>query len=255
MEFKPRMFSYDRYKQIVKHLSVTLDLPIKDYTDISKETDRFLLVRHDVEYSPQRALRLARFEHEHLSLKSSYFFQIRNNTYNLLSDVNLGIVKEITEMGHNIGLHVHTGLWSGRDLSSFVKKEINLMESATGLSIDRFSYHRPKISMLSKPLRIEGKINAYDPLYFHFFESNLPKTPPVTYISDSNHRWKFGHPLDLKFGVNKVHLLTHPFSWTEDGYENISNFKSLIEEKNAEMIESIDREIKTFPPELKVIDV
>ena len=245
-------FSYKSYEETISHLTNTLELPLTDYSDVNKETPRFLIVRHDVEFSPARAFSLASFENKHLDIKSSYFFQTRNNTYNLLSDINLDLLNKIADMGHSIGLHVHTGVMSSDDLSSFVKKEINLMESATGLSIDRFSYHRPKSSMLSKPLRIEGKINAYDPLYFHFFESSPPEKFSVSYISDSNHRWKFGHPLDLKRGISKVHLLTHPFSWTKTGRKNVENFASLISEKQEEMIESIDREIKTFPKELKV---
>jgi len=245
-------FSYKEYGKIISYLTTGVDLPVTDYSSIDEASSRFLILRHDVEYSPERALKLAEFECRNLNVRSSYFFQTRNNTYNLLSDVNLAIVKKISKMGHRIGLHVHTGTWTGANLDKFVEDEILLMESASGLSIDRFSYHRPKSSMLSKPLRIEGKINAYDPLYFHFFESNLPKTPPVTYISDSNHRWKFGHPLDLKQGISRVHLLTHPFSWTKSGHKNTENFASLILEMKEEMIESINREIKTFPKELLI---
>ena len=248
-------FSYKEYEKIISYLTSEIDLPVTDYSSIDETSSRFLILRHDVEYSPERALKLAEFEFNNLNVKSSYFFQTRNNTYNLLSGLNLAIVKKILKMGHRIGLHVHTGTWTGTNLCKFVEDEIHLMELASGLSIDRFSYHRPKKEMLSCPLKIKGKINAYDPMYFDFYESGPPEQVSVSYISDSNHRWKFGHPLDLKLSVNKVHLLTHPFSWTKHGYKNISNFTSLIEEKNFEMIESIDREIKTFPPELKAINV
>ena len=85
-------------------------------------------------------------------------------------------------------------------------------------------------------------------LYFHSYKDRAPKSLRVKYISDSNHMWKFGHPLTTN--NSKLQLLMHPFSWTQKGYENTRNFETLITEKNKEMISSISSEIKTFPTEL-----
>ena len=60
--------------------------------------------------------------------------------------------------------------------------------------------------------------------------------------------WKYGYPVTAS--NSKLQLLIHPFSWTKKGYENTRNFKTLITEKNKEMISSISSEIKTFPTEL-----
>lgn len=44
----------------------------------------------------------------------------------------------------------------------------------------------------------------------------------------------------------KVQGLIHPYSWTENGYDNLHNFGSMIGEKNNELIESIDQECRHF---------
>ena len=49
-----------------------------------------------------------------------------------------------------------------------------------------------------------------------------------------------------------MQLLTHPYSWTEDGYDNISNFTKLIRERNAELLEDMNTETKSFPNELLI---
>ncbi|MDR0220792.1 MAG: hypothetical protein LBI54_05230, partial [Lachnospiraceae bacterium] len=45
---------------------------------------------------------------------------------------------------------------------------------------------------------------------------------------------------------DKIQILTHPFAWTEKGYDNFHNYQSLIREKRREMIDSIDSECKDF---------
>ena len=71
------------------------------------------------------------------------------------------------------------------------------------------------------------------------------------YLADSNHEWKYGYPLDFDFSkINKLQLLTHPFSWTKTGGDNYSNFLSLIRERNNELVNSMNTETNTFPKEL-----
>ena len=73
----------------------------------------------------------------------------------------------------------------------------------------------------------------------------------MLYLSDSNHNWEFGYPLDFDFSkVDNLQLLTHPYSWTENGGDNYGNFLSLIRERNTELLYSMDTETNTFPKEL-----
>jgi len=243
-------FSYKEYIKIIKFLTETRDLPLVDYADITEQTKCFCILRHDVEYSPERALQLASLESDVLKIKSSYFFQIRNNAYNLFSDKNIDIVNEIASLGHKIGLHVHHGARKQKTIEDYISEDIKLMESVLGLEIDRYAHHRPTKEIFLEKADIPGKINAYGKKYFHFFSGVKPNKLNVIYMSDSNHCWKFGTPLDVAPSEKKVYVLTHPFSWTREGYNNFDNFKLLVEEKNKESIISINNEIKTFPHEL-----
>ena len=242
-------FSYDEYKEIIGFLTKHRGLKVLDYCDIDDESDQFCILRHDVEYSPDRALTLAKFEANSLGVSSSYFFQFRNNTYNMFSQKNLSIIHEIHKLGHKIGLHVHLDACDNW-INDYIIRDIKTMELALGIDIDRYSYHRPPIGLLEKNLIVDNKVNVYDKMYFHFYKGEKPRSLDVSYISDSNHQWKFGHPLDILDNVTKVHLLFHPFSWTKKGYENFDNFKMLVKEKKNELVQSMNDEIKTFPEDL-----
>jgi len=239
-------FSYKEYIHIIDWVKTNYN--IMKFSDITSSTDNFCVIRHDVEYSIDRAYRLATLEYE-LGIETTYLFQIRNNCYNALSVRNISLIQEIHNLGHTIGLHVHRGLLHNYDnISDLVKQDIDILSNSTNLDINIFSFHRPAIDMLLSNLKIEGLINAYGNLYFHSYKNSAPKSLRVEYISDSNHMWKYGYPLIAS--NSKLQLLMHPFSWTKGGYENTRNFETLIIEKNKEIISSISSEIKTFPTEL-----
>ena len=100
-------------------------------------------------------------------------------------------------------------------------------------------------------MEVSGKINCYAKEFFHYFQGEKPNELRVHYVADSNHKWKYGHPLDLDFSkVNRIQLLTHPYSWTENGYENMNNFTRLIRERTDELVSDMNGETNTFPKEL-----
>ena len=96
------MFSYNEYKNIIN--IIKNHLPIVDFSDVNEQTDRFCVLRHDIEFSIDRAYELAKVEKE-LGVTSTYTVQVRNNTYNALSEKNINLVKKIKDLGHHIGLH------------------------------------------------------------------------------------------------------------------------------------------------------
>ena len=98
------------------------------------------------------------------------------------------------------------------------------------------------------------KINCYSEQFFHYFSGEKPKDLRVHYLADSNHDWKYGHPFNVDYWdlPQKMQLLTHPYSWTEEGYQNISNFTKLIKERNGELLTDMNSETKTFPKELLI---
>ena len=133
-------FSYEEYGEIIS--SIQKYLPILDYSEIEKTTEKFCVIRHDVEFSIDRAYDLAVYEHS-LGIETSYMFQIRNNCYNTFSDKNLSKIESIAGMGHKIGLHAHmNALKDIKYIDSYIKNDVNILSALTGFVIDRFSFHR-----------------------------------------------------------------------------------------------------------------
>ena len=244
------MFSYIEYENIIS--LVKMNLPIMDFSDITDETEKFCVLRHDIEFSIDRALKMAEIE-KSLGISSTYTVQLRNNTYNALSQKNIDIIRKINNMGHKIGLHQNPPMMNDEKLIKYILKDIETLEHYYGFEVDRYAFHRcgsnPEI--LKRYVEIPNKINCYDKKFFHYFKGDTPKKLRVYYLADSNHKWKYGHPLELNFNkVNKIQLLTHPYSWTEDGFDNYSNYLTLIRERKVELVESMDTETRTFPKEL-----
>ena len=246
------MFSYNEYKNIIK--LVKSYLPIIDFAGITKETKNYCVIRHDIEFSLDRAYKLALLESK-LGVSSTYTVQLRNNTYNALSDKNLILIHKIEQLGHRIGLHICPDMSSNKNkITEEILQEINILQNYCGFEIDRFAFHRPNLrpELLSWYLEIPGLINCNGKNYFHYFTTR-PDKLDVTYLSDSNHQWKSGHPISLDFNkTKKLQINTHPFSWTEKGFESYGNFLSLIKERNNEMLHDMSSENKAFPKELLI---
>ncbi len=80
------MFSYNEYKNIIG--LIQQNTPIKDFADVTEKTKKYCVIRHDIEFSLDRAYKLAKIEQQ-LGISSTYTVQLRNNTYNALSDKNI----------------------------------------------------------------------------------------------------------------------------------------------------------------------
>ena len=239
-------FSYQEYRYILNW--VKKNYQVMDYGDITDDTESFAVIRHDVEFSPQRALKMAEIDNE-LGIKSSFFFQIRNNCYNSLSSDNIEIINKIHSLGHYIGAHINTSNLHSKDLlDKFIIDDMETLSIYTKLDVDRFSFHRPQSYQLKDYIEVNGFINAYDKKFFHYYENKKPKELRVGYFADSTHKWKYGYPTETNH--KKLQIVLHPYSWTENGYENFENFKSVIKEKNQELVNSFNSECKNFPQEL-----
>ena len=239
------MFSFNDYKEIIRIIKST-----DRYMDYHKAlaSDKFILMRHDVEYSVERAYELAKVESS-MDFTSTFFFQWTNNSYNILSRKNKDLIKDMHERGHTIGLHFAlNGMTDMEQIRKQIVKEIDILNSMFEFKIDTFSIHRPSKDVLRENIKLPGIINAYQDEFFTFAENVTEETPvKVKYISDANHIWRYGYPDEKNILENdKVQILTHPFAWCKKGYDNFDNYKSLIKEKYIELVNSVDNECKDF---------
>ena len=246
------MFSYTEYRNIIT--LVKNSLPIMDFSEVNEEVNTFCVLRHDIEFSIDRALTMARIEHDDLGVHSTYTVQLRNNTYNALSQKNIEAIQEIEDMGHYIGLHQNPPMMDDDELVDYILKDIETLEHYYGFEVDRFAFHRcgSNPGILEKYVEVPNKINCYAKDFFHYFKGDTPEDLRVHYLADSNHDWKYGHPFSIDYwdAPQKMQLLTHPYSWTDEGYDNLDNYTELIRERNGELVHSMNTETKTFPKEI-----
>ena len=73
---------------------------IIDYINNSKShnTEKSLILRHDVDKNPKKALQMAKIEKKY-DICSTYYFRIKDKIF------NEDYIKEISDMGHEIGYH------------------------------------------------------------------------------------------------------------------------------------------------------
>jgi len=239
------MFSFDDYKEIIRIVKSTGNAC--GYKDAINR-DKFVIMRHDVEYSVERAYALSKVE-EGMDFTSTYFFQWTNNSYNVLSRRNMDMIKDMHERGQTIGLHFAlNGMTDMKLIRKQIVKEINMFSEMAGFEIDEFSFHRPSKDVLRENIKLDGILNAYQDDFFTFAENVDENTPvAVKYMSDANHIWRYGYPDEANItSFDRVQILTHPFAWCKKGGDNFTNYKYLVEEKEKELIESINAECKDF---------
>lgn len=239
------MFSYEDYKEIIRIIKSTGRQA--GYEEAAKR-DRFIIMRHDVEYSVDRAYDLAKVESS-MDFTSTWFFQWTNNSYNILSRRNQDMIHEMHDRGHVIGLHYAVnGLSDMEAVRRQIGKEMDILSEMFGFPITQFSVHRPSADILRENIKLPGILNAYQDEFFTFAEKVTEETRlQVKYMSDANHIWRYGYPdRENITGYDKVQILTHPFAWTKKGYDNRDNYATLIQEKYRELVESINNECKDF---------
>ena len=141
-----------------------------------------LLLRHDIDHDCKIAYEMSCLEKK-LNIKSTYFFLLRNNSYNLISDENFNYVKKIEENGHMISLHFDPTIY--RQVNEGLKKEIDVFQNLFNVKVEIISLHRPLKNMLgSENMKILDFRNTYEDLYFK----------KTKYFSDSRGKFRFGSP-------------------------------------------------------------
>lgn len=240
MEFNP---NYNEYRKILRDINQTGKYC--DYKDAVNH-DEFIILRHDIEFSIPRAYELSLIEDSEY-IKSTYFVQLTNQSYNAFSKENVELLKKMHLKGHYIGLHYHChGDLNQKNVMKGILRELSVLETMLEFHIDRFSMHRPAKESKYWEIEIPGIINAYGEDFFCYSDEIVEK-PEVKYIADSKHRWNYGEASLSEFMKHKkIQLLIHPFSWTSHGYNNENNFKSLLNEKSKEMMNTFENEFQRY---------
>ncbi|WP_435184896.1 hypothetical protein [Halobellus sp. EA9] len=198
-------YTYEWYRDFL------LDLRDRGY-DFIKYRERpaaepWVLLRHDVDYDPEKALEIAEIEHE-MDISSTFFVLVTADFYNALSESVGKTFRKIDRLGHDIGLHFDTGrYWEAepnpQELQTKVRSEQTALRALGEFDIvETIAFHNPPSWTLDR--QFDGIESTYEPEFFG----------DIKYESDSLHRWREEPPLqDGK--PSRLQILTHPVLWGE----------------------------------------
>lgn len=230
-------FTYKAYKGMIEKL-LDKNYEISDYKNY-KEKKKVVILRHDIDTSLEKALRIAEIEKE-LNVYSTYFILLNTDFYNINSEKSLKIVKEIKRLGGKIGLHFDEKKYkinSQKDYIKYVNYELNILSRILNEKIDIVSMHRPSKEFLEMDLEIPNVINSYQKVFFNKFK----------YISDSRMNWRESvEEIIEKNQYKALHILTHPFWYEENEKTMEEKLKIFLNSATLERYNSLNENIKNF---------
>lgn len=176
---------------------------------------KHLILRHDLDNSIDQALRVARLDAQQ-GCSSSFFVRVHALGYNLMSLRSLQALREMEDLGHEVGLHLEGGInevVGDEDNFVWADRQRAVFEAATGRSLTGFSVHEP--ARMGGIGFADALLERWsDSVTYHAYEDRFT-TPVMKYLSDSSGNWREGH-FGLWVGREPLlQVLTHPFWWFE----------------------------------------
>ncbi|MDY0276973.1 MAG: hypothetical protein RBQ97_02705 [Acholeplasma sp.] len=250
-------FTYKDYSNFI-NLRKQEGFLFPTFSNFMPSLEKQIIIRHDVDVSIEKALILARIEHD-LNISSTFFFLVSTNFYNVLSSDSKSKLSEIASYGHEIGLHFDETQYNIQNEEEFYRHllfEKVILEKAIGSKVKSFSNHRPSKFVLNG--LSDNKIDMFNAYGKTFFVDSK-------YLSDSRMIWREDIDLALANPDYKNYQIgIHPF-WYSDTkesprqkfneyfrqnlisiyrnlYDNNSNFSEIISED--QIMDAVSRFMK-----------
>ena len=226
LDIKNRDFTSYKFLRLCEAISSTYPtITMTEYIE-KQHSNRFILMRHDVDSTPKRALVTARIEQE-LGIRSTYYFRTTKSIF------KPEIISQIKDMGHDIGYHYETLSEANGDH----EKALDLFRS--NLEKLREVCEVKTICMHGRPLSKYDNRELWETYDFRDFgiigEAYLSVGDDLNYFSDTGRTWGSGNNLrdyipgkiervfaettdDLiklieNKELNNLYILTHPERW------------------------------------------
>ncbi len=200
-------FTYETYESLLRALLKSRDsLCFRDFRD-GESNGPFVLLRHDVDYSLEAALRMAEFE-ARLGVSATYFLLFSSPFYCLLSDNSADFPRRLMAMGHEVGLHYDVRAFKSATeptlFPQLLSAQVELLSVLTGDEVVSIAMHNPSLGG-EDPFVNGSYVSAYEDRF----------TKDIAYYSDSCGAWR-DEFVRLVKGDDlppKLQLLTHPMYW------------------------------------------
>lgn len=229
-------FSYDYYYELLKLLFEN------DYKATSYDEpyifDRSFILRHDVDYSLDKTVRIAEIDHD-LGIKSTFFVLLSSDFYNVYSLRGKRVIDDLHSLGHEIGLHFDEQRYPeyiGKPdaIRSCITHEADILSKEIGLPVSKVSMHRPSREIIDCDLKIRGMVNTYGKEYILNYK----------YVSDSRRRWR--EPFEdyvRERQYDRFQILVHPFWYNEQELSIKESLGRYIRSASSERYDQLDENI------------
>jgi hypothetical protein len=217
-------FDYDTYWWLFERLGRT-HRPVR-FTDVRDgfPADPFFVLRHDVDYSPTAALRLARAEADR-GIRATYFLLPNSFYYNLLSPEHGAFPSRLVALGHEVGLHYAVGFFRNFPRERWVElllQQAALLARLSGTPVHAISMHQPGLDGADPFRGMTGLLNASDDRFVR----------EMVYVSDSCRAWR-DHAWEM-FASDRfpprLHLALHPINWSDEDRDRTRIFEDVHDE-------------------------
>ena len=239
-------FTFDAYKGLL-NLSLIKGYKFSSYENVDNH-DKSIILRHDVDFCPIKALEVARIEYE-IGVKSTYFVLLSTEFYNVFSRESSRMFSEILDMGHHIGLHFdeqRCETSSIEQIKEQIYNEKEILGRALKTQISVVSMHRPSQFTLDSSIELDGLINSYSPKYFK----------EMKYISDSRMNWREDPKAVVSNNqYNKIHILTHPFWYSSKSENTKEKLSRLIDSSKLKTYKNLYNNFRNLDEFIKESDI
>ena len=202
----------------------------------SKEKN-YIILRHDIDFDTSYALEMAKLENKN-KIKSTYFFLMRDDYYDLFSNKTYRDLKHIKKLGHEIGIHINPKSFKKfKNMSNAIDLSIKYFERFYGFKIRSISYHQPSVYNFTN---IEFKA------LFSSYEKKIMNT--YKYFSDSTMKFREKEFSECLASEKNIQLLIHPLWWIVNDSNIKGKLKLLFKKKKLDLL-------KTFKKYDKIIKI
>ena len=232
-----KKFTYDYYQNLLKTF-LDKEMNFIFFDELEEfSTEKFVLLRHDVDFDIDKALKMAILENS-LSINSTYFFLHNSEFYNLYHMENVNKIKYLMSLGHKISLHFDPCNYENSDdeaIKEHCNKEIKYFSNLFDTDVDIISFHRPQKNILRGQIDVK---NTYMPQY----------SKSIKYMSDSMKKMHEGDFIEIASSdiYQQLQLLIHPIWWNESETTPQSDYDNFLKRKYHRIVKELSKNSKIF---------
>lgn len=206
-----------------------------DYSAIASAEGIKCLWRHDIDYSIDQSLELARIDAD-CGIVSTFFIHLHAEFYSFFEKEQKDKVREILDLGMKVGLHFDFGFYTDSEekctfemFEDYARYEKDVLRKILGIGNGvelPISFHNPELLGITE-LKADYFADSVNVCSKHIFDN-------FYYCSDSNGYWRFKRLEDVLRDEDVKDLqvlITHPGWWQKKIMLPSERIKNMIDKR------------------------